>query len=144
MHKSFELKISYTLNEVDVVARNILDHANCKTLLFYGDMGVGKTTLIKSIVRELNSTDKVTSPTFSIVNEYQSKDRNIIYHFDLYRIKSLEEAFNLGLEEYLDSNNYKLIEWPNKICIEQVLANKFESVYIKKDLSEDKRIIEIK
>jgi tRNA threonylcarbamoyladenosine biosynthesis protein TsaE len=77
-------------------------------------MGVGKTTLIKQIVKSLGSADEVTSPTFSIVNEYHTKSE-IIYHFDFYRINDIEEAYNFGVEEYLYSNNWCIIEWPDKI-----------------------------
>ncbi|MCL4147156.1 UNVERIFIED_CONTAM: hypothetical protein GTU68_060851 [Idotea baltica] len=78
-------------------------------------MGVGKTTLIKEIVKQLNVDDVVSSPTFSLVNEYQSKHGEAIYHFDFYRINDEEEALDMGVEEYLYSNNWCLIEWPENI-----------------------------
>jgi len=108
------LEIIYSLNDVDKVAKQLIQHAKTKTLLIYGGMGVGKTTLIKQIVKGLGSNDEVTSPTFSIVNEYHSENE-IIYHFDFYRINDIEEAFNFGVEEYLYSNNWCIIEWPDKI-----------------------------
>jgi len=108
------LEIIYTLDDVDKVAKQLIQKARTKTLLFYGNMGVGKTTLIKQIVKSLGSNDEVTSPTFSIVNEYHSENE-IIYHFDFYRINDIEEAFNFGVEEYLYSNNWCIIEWPDKI-----------------------------
>ncbi|MFI5159541.1 MAG: tRNA (adenosine(37)-N6)-threonylcarbamoyltransferase complex ATPase subunit type 1 TsaE [Sphingobacteriales bacterium] len=88
--------------------------ADSRIFLFYGDMGAGKTTLIKSLCACLGSTDVVTSPTFSIVNEYVgAKDK--IYHFDFYRLKSQAEALDLGYEEYFYSGAYCFIEWPEKI-----------------------------
>jgi len=92
---------------------NILDKAD-KTFLFYGEMGAGKTTFIKAFCAALGVEDTVSSPTFSIVNEYHYP-QGIIYHFDFYRLKNQTEALDLGLEEYLDSGNYCLIEWPEKI-----------------------------
>jgi len=85
-----------------------------KQIAFYGNMGVGKTTFIKEICRQLGVIEVVTSPTFSIVNEYHTEDNQIIYHFDLYRINKLEELFDFGYEDYLYSSNYCLIEWPEK------------------------------
>jgi tRNA threonylcarbamoyladenosine biosynthesis protein TsaE len=85
-----------------------------KILLFYGDMGAGKTTLIKAICERLGVTDVVTSPTFSIVNEYAGAG-NKIYHFDFYRLKNQAEALDLGYEEYFYSDAWCFIEWPEKI-----------------------------
>ncbi len=85
-----------------------------KILLFYGEMGAGKTTFIKAFCAALGVEDTVSSPTFSIVNEYHYP-AGIIYHFDFYRLKNQTEALDLGLEEYLDSGEYCLIEWPEKI-----------------------------
>lgn len=121
------LKISYNLNELETVAAQIVKHATSKTLLFYGSMGVGKTTLIKALVSALGSKDEVSSPTFSIVNEYLGVS-GIIYHFDLYRINDIEEAYNFGIEDYLDSEHWKLIEWPEKI--EPILSDDFIKIQI--------------
>ena len=82
---------------------------------FYGKMGVGKTTLIKELCKQLNVTDVVNSPTFSLVNEYHTKDGGTIYHFDFYRINKLEEVYDFGYEEYFYSGNLCLIEWPELI-----------------------------
>lgn len=105
----------YTLHELQKIAREVIANANSKILLFYGEMGVGKTTLIKEIVKQLGSSDIVSSPTFSLVNEYYSKTMDTIYHFDFYRILSEEEALDIGIEEYFYSNNWCLVEWPNKV-----------------------------
>lgn len=133
------LEISYELNEVEHVAKQLINHATSKTLLFYGNMGVGKTTLIKAIVKILGSNDEVSSPTFSIVNEYETVN-DVIYHFDLYRINDIEEAYNFGIEDYLYSDHYKLIEWPEKI--EPILFDEFDEVFIEFN-SENKRILKL-
>lgn len=86
---------------------------NC--LAFYGDMGAGKTTLIKEICKVLNVNDITSSPSFSLINEYLTSEDQKIYHFDFYRINKKEEVFDLGYEEYFYSKNLCLIEWPEKI-----------------------------
>lgn len=106
------MTITYSLKDLDSAARQLINHTKSKTILFNAEMGMGKTTLIKAIVKALGCDDDVSSPTFSLVNEYQSKT-NIIYHFDLYRIEEEEELYNLGIEDYLYSNNWILVEWPN-------------------------------
>jgi len=106
--------MDYQLKEIDTVAKFILDNVTSKVLLLYGDMGAGKTTLIKSLVKALGSHDDVSSPTFSIVNEYKVLD-GLVYHFDLYRLKDIEEAYNFGIEEYLYSNQWIIMEWPQLI-----------------------------
>jgi tRNA threonylcarbamoyladenosine biosynthesis protein TsaE len=82
---------------------------------FNGEMGTGKTTFIKAICEELGVVDVINSPTFAIVNEYRTTNGDSIYHFDFYRIKKLQEALAIGLEEYLESGSLCLIEWPDKI-----------------------------
>jgi tRNA threonylcarbamoyladenosine biosynthesis protein TsaE len=86
-----------------------------KVWIFRGEMGVGKTTLIKAITKQLGVKDIVQSPTFSIVNEYSIMGKDKVFHFDFYRIKNEEEAFDIGVEEYFYSGNNCLIEWPDKI-----------------------------
>ena len=88
---------------------------------FYGKMGAGKTTLIKELCRQLGVTSVVNSPTFSLVNEYHTKDGETIYHFDFYRINKLEEVYDFGYEEYFYSGNLCLIEWPE--LVEQLLPD---------------------
>ena len=108
--------ISKNLEELSIVARKCIDYfSDNRIILFYGEMGAGKTTLIKEICRQYEVIDNVTSPTFSIVNEYHTKTHGIIYHFDFYRIKNEDEALDMGYEEYLFSGNRCLIEWPEKI-----------------------------
>jgi tRNA threonylcarbamoyladenosine biosynthesis protein TsaE len=88
---------------------------NHKILAFYGAMGSGKTTIIKRICKELGAVDVATSPTFTIVNEYKTNTGESIFHFDFYRIKKIEEAFDIGLEEYFAGGSYCFIEWPEMI-----------------------------
>ena len=108
---------------------------------FYGAMGAGKTTFIKAICHELGSSDYVTSPTFALINEYSTDIGSVIYHFDFYRIKKLEEAFDLGYEDYIYSGNYCLIEWPE--MIEQLLPEGIVEVRIR-ETDGNIRLIEAK
>lgn len=89
--------------------------AGRKVWLFYGPMGAGKTTFIKAICRYLGSSDNLSSPSFSIVNEYETGDGRLIYHFDFYRLEDSEEALDMGVEEYWSSGEYCFIEWPEKV-----------------------------
>lgn len=105
-----------SLEELANSAPDILNYAGINRIfLFYGDMGAGKTTLIKSLCAAVGVTDEVTSPTFSIVNEYESPD-GPVYHFDFYRLKDMSEALDMGYEEYFFSEKYCFIEWPEKIA----------------------------
>ena len=106
--------IEYSLDDLNTVAEQILKLVTTKTILFNGDMGTGKTTLIKALAERLGSADDVSSPTFSIVNEYATVE-GLIYHFDLYRINNLEEAYDFGIEDYFDTSHWKFIEWPDLI-----------------------------
>lgn len=109
------MEINYYINELESVATRLLEQINSKVVLFHGSMGVGKTTLIKAMVHALGSTDDVTSPTFSIVNEYESSTGSI-FHFDMYRIEDEMEALNFGFEDYLNSDtNWLFIEWPENV-----------------------------
>ena len=108
------MELTYSVDDIESTASAILDQATSKTLLFYGDMGVGKTTLIKALSKKLGSTEIVNSPTFSIVNEYKLAE-GLIYHFDFYRVNNEEEALNFGIEDYLFSNQWIFIEWPEKL-----------------------------
>ena len=98
---------------------------------FYGKMGSGKTTFIKSLCEELGVEDTINSPTFAIVNEYEDRDANTIYHFDFYRIKSLAEVYNMGYEEYFYSNAYCFLEWPE--LVEELLPEE----HIRVDITEN-------
>ncbi|WP_442845666.1 tRNA (adenosine(37)-N6)-threonylcarbamoyltransferase complex ATPase subunit type 1 TsaE [Leeuwenhoekiella sp. H156] len=109
------MTVEYRLKEVDQIAKQILELSNYKTILFQGNLGSGKTTLIKALVKNLGSEDYVSSPTFSLLNEYKTEDGETIYHMDLYRLKNEIEAFDMGLEEILENDSWKFIEWPDKI-----------------------------
>ncbi|OGS73443.1 MAG: tRNA (adenosine(37)-N6)-threonylcarbamoyltransferase complex ATPase subunit type 1 TsaE [Flavobacteria bacterium RIFCSPLOWO2_12_FULL_35_11] len=106
---------NYSLEELPKIANEIIKSAKHKVLLFYGKMGVGKTTLIKEIVKQLRSLDTVSSPTFSLVNEYHTTNGEKIYHFDFYRINNENEALDIGVEEYFYSGCWCLAEWPDKV-----------------------------
>ena len=106
---------NYSLQQLPEIAKEVLQFAEHKVLLFYGKMGVGKTTLIKEIVKQLGVSDTVSSPTFSLVNEYHADTGQKVFHFDFYRINKEEEAMDMGIEEYFYSSNWCLVEWPNKV-----------------------------
>lgn len=104
------------LDGLENAAKRIIESTQGDQIfIFEGEMGAGKTTLIKALAKELGVLKVVTSPTFSIVNEYDANGK-IIYHFDFYRIKNLQEAYDIGYEEYFYSGNICFIEWPEKIA----------------------------
>ena len=108
------MEYKFNVSDLPHIAKEILLKVPNKTLLFYGTMGVGKTTLIKEISKQLGVTDIINSPTFSLINEYEIVNDKI-YHFDFYRIKTEEEALDIGIEDYFFSEYWKLIEWPEKV-----------------------------
>lgn len=114
MQRNIKLSI-HSLQELESIAQQIITFAQeYRFWVFDGAMGVGKTTLIKAICQQLGSLDHVSSPTFALVNEYQTP-KETIYHFDFYRLKNENEAFDLGYEDYFYANNYCFIEWASKI-----------------------------
>ncbi len=108
------MEYSFTLKDLPEIAKKLLTEVPNKILLFYGEMGVGKTTLIKEIAKQLGVKGIINSPTFALVNEYEIKDDKV-YHFDFYRIKKEEEALDIGIEDYFYSSHWNLVEWPQKI-----------------------------
>lgn len=106
----------HSLEEINHIARKFLEaHPADRIFAFYGQMGVGKTTFIKALCEEMHVADYVTSPTFSIVNEYRTVDSKPIYHIDFYRTNNIQEVFDLGYEDYFSSGEYCFIEWPELI-----------------------------
>lgn len=134
------MNVDFDLSVISKIASSIIKSVNTKKLLFYGSMGVGKTTLIKEICKQLGVKDVITSPTFSLVNEYRNDKNESIYHFDFYRIESEEEAYNIGIEDYFDSNSWCLIEWPERI--ENLLPLEASIIKIKV-LDNEKRNIQL-
>ncbi|WP_297097012.1 tRNA (adenosine(37)-N6)-threonylcarbamoyltransferase complex ATPase subunit type 1 TsaE [uncultured Draconibacterium sp.] len=123
-----------SLDELKVAAKELITgFSDDRVFAFYGKMGAGKTTFIQSICRALGSDDNVTSPTFALINEYNTANLDSIFHFDFYRIKDIEEAYDLGYEDYIYSGSYCLIEWPE--MIESLLPEKM--VEVKIEVQED-------
>lgn len=125
------MELRYSLEEIPEVAKTIIDDCSSKIVLFYAEMGMGKTTLIKEIVKQLGVDDVTSSPTFSLVNEYLSNTGETVYHFDFYRINKEEEAYDIGVEDYFYSNAWCFIEWPS--TIENLLPLESVKIHITKN-----------
>lgn len=129
-----------SLNEINYIAGRFLNaHPADRIFAFYGQMGVGKTTFIKALCEEMHVVDYVTSPTFSLINEYQTVDSKSIFHLDFYRTKNIQEAFDIGYEDYFSSGDYCFIEWPE--LIESLLPPITVKVHIRETVNR-KRVIE--
>ena len=121
------MEIKYKLNQLEETSLKVTQNFNHKIILISGEMGAGKTTLIKQILIGLNVNDNISSPTFSIINEYTTKSKDLVYHMDLYRINKIEELEEIGFFEYLESGNLCFIEWGD--IIEDIIGvnyNKFK------------------
>ena len=133
----------YTVGDLEalkVVAQSIVaNYGDKRIFAFFGPMGAGKTTLIKMICNTIKVKETVNSPTFAIINEYTSLENKPIYHFDFYRINKIEEAFDIGYEEYFYSGHYCFIEWPEKIA--PLLPTEYIKIAIR--FVEEKREISI-
>ncbi|MDO6802069.1 tRNA (adenosine(37)-N6)-threonylcarbamoyltransferase complex ATPase subunit type 1 TsaE [Wenyingzhuangia sp. 1_MG-2023] len=134
------MEITYSLDNLPVVASQILEHTKSKILLFYATMGTGKTTLIKELANQLGCNIS-SSPTFSLVNEYETPEQEILYHFDFYRIDNDEEAYDIGTEEYFYNNQWCFVEWPENI--ENLLPLDAQVISIKTN-SDDTRTLCLK
>ena len=134
------MKIEFDILDIDKVAETILDNFHSKIMLFKGSMGAGKTTLIKALVRRLGSLDVVSSPTFALMNEYLTTDCKI-YHYDFYRIKELEEALDLGFDEFIEEDAWNMIEWPDLVV--GLLPLSYVEIEIDK-LTDTKRVLHLK
>ena len=135
--KQFNINNVEQLSEVSDYLLSMRDEADI--IAFYGAMGAGKTTLIKNLCHRMGVTDEVNSPTFAIVNEYITEEGESVYHFDFYRIKKIEEAYDIGFENYFDSGNLCLIEWPE--MIEPLMPEKYIRVDIRHGVNDDEREI---
>lgn len=108
------MEFTYSLSEIDETAKKILPLLTSKIVVFQGSMGMGKTTFIKALVKNLGIDNITASPTFGLVNHYEGSE-NVVFHFDFYRIEHQEEAFDIGFEEYLYSGNWCFIEWAERV-----------------------------
>ncbi|OXB00714.1 tRNA (adenosine(37)-N6)-threonylcarbamoyltransferase complex ATPase subunit type 1 TsaE [Flavobacterium pectinovorum] len=134
------MNIVFSLDQIQEVAEQILAQNPKKIILFNGEMGVGKTTLIKQLCKNLGVEDTTSSPTFSLVNEYYTVSNDIVYHFDFYRLNKETEALDMGVDDYLYSGNWCFIEWSEKIA--NLIPEEHSTVTI--ELSEDgKRKLEL-
>ena len=136
------MKIEFSLNEIDKAVSFLNEKLIHPIICLNGDLGAGKTTLIRQLCLDWGAMDNVSSPTFSIINEYKSPLKGSIFHFDFYRIEGVKEALDIGVEEYLDSGQICLIEWGNKI--ESLLPKEnihLIEIYI---ATENKRVVELK
>jgi len=125
------MNLKFSLEEIENISQILKDNIDHKVVLISGEMGAGKTTLIKSVIKLYKSNDNVSSPTFSIINEYRTLSEDLIYHMDLYRIKTIEELEGIGFFEYIYSKNQCFIEWGE--LIENNIGNEFNKFVISKD-----------
>jgi len=109
------MEIQFTLDEISQVAQKVIAQNPNKVILFHGEMGAGKTTFIKALSKSLGVSEATSSPTFSLVNEYQTTEGDLVYHFDVYRLENESEAYDMGIDEYLYSGEWCFIEWAEKI-----------------------------
>ncbi|WP_296149430.1 tRNA (adenosine(37)-N6)-threonylcarbamoyltransferase complex ATPase subunit type 1 TsaE [uncultured Flavobacterium sp.] len=109
------MEIQFTLDEISQAAQKVIAQNPNKVILFHGEMGAGKTTFIKALSKALGVSEATSSPTFSLVNEYEAENGDLIYHFDVYRLKDESEAYDMGIDEYLYSGEWCFIEWAEKI-----------------------------
>lgn len=134
------MEITFSLDEINNVAELIVAAKPNKVLLFNGEMGAGKTTFIKQLCKTLGVTEVTSSPTFSLVNEYETTDNQIIYHFDFYRLKKETEALDMGVDDYLYSGHWCFIEWAENIA--NLLPENYSTITIEV-LPDEKRLLKL-
>lgn len=130
------MEILFSIEEIQEIAQKILSVKPYKVILFHGEMGAGKTTLIKALSKQLGVSSATSSPTFSLVNEYNIAPKEFVYHFDLYRLKNESEALDFGIDDYLYSGNWCFIEWADKIP--NLLPDEYSEIFLS-ILSDGKR-----
>lgn len=135
------MDIQFSLDDINAIARKVLEANPEKVILFNGHMGAGKTTFINALAKVMGVNDTTGSPTFSLVNEYRTTDNQVIYHFDVYRLKSESEAYDMGMDEYLYSGHWCFIEWAEKI---PNLVPESHSVITIKTLANGNRQLELR
>ena len=136
------MTITFSIDQLPKVAQKILDQNPNKVILFNGEMGVGKTTLIKQLCKTLGVKDATSSPTFSLVNEYQTDTNQVVYHFDFYRLNKETEALDMGVDDYLYSGNWCFIEWSEKI--ENLIPEQHTIITIELLPTGGERLLELK
>ncbi|MCL6461605.1 MAG: tRNA (adenosine(37)-N6)-threonylcarbamoyltransferase complex ATPase subunit type 1 TsaE [Flavobacterium micromati] len=134
------MEINFSLQQLEEVAEKIIAQNPNKVILFHGEMGVGKTTLIKQLCKSLGVIGATSSPTFSLVNEYETATNQLVYHFDFYRLNNEIEALDMGIDDYLYSGNWCFIEWAEKI---PNLIPQSHSVITISLLADDKRLLKL-
>jgi tRNA threonylcarbamoyladenosine biosynthesis protein TsaE len=134
------MEFIYELEDIASVAEIVVAQNLKKVILFYGEMGAGKTTFIKQLCKTVGVTEATSSPTFSLVNEYQTTTNEIVYHFDFYRLKKETEALDMGVDDYLYSGNWCFIEWAEQI---PNLIPEEHSVIRIKEQADGKRVLEL-
>lgn len=123
------MQLNYQLSDIKNIARQIIEKAgHKKCLAFFAPMGAGKTTLINQLCTALDVVDNISSPTYSIINEYRAKAGDTVVHMDWYRLKDEQDALNAGVEDYLSSTNYCFVEWPERA--EALLPNECVKIFI--------------
>ncbi len=138
MNKSNNIIICNSINELPAIAEKLLsEFSDFRIFALFGNMGVGKTTFIKTLCGKLGVSDNACSPSFGIVHQYATENNTPVYHFDFYRIKKIEEAYDIGYEDYFFSGNYCFIEWPEKV--DELLPEDCIKIYMEE--SDNKRII---
>ncbi|MBK8881263.1 MAG: tRNA (adenosine(37)-N6)-threonylcarbamoyltransferase complex ATPase subunit type 1 TsaE [Bacteroidales bacterium] len=134
-----EILIRNKKHLADAAEKFLKNYGEHRIFAFYGSMGAGKTTIIKAICKALGAVDIVSSPTFTLVNEYRTSNGETLYHIDFYRIKKQEEVFDFGIEEYLTGESYCFMEWPE--LVEEILPEETVNIRISVDENEQRILL---